>query len=155
MSTSAQRQRKRRERLRQQGYIDVTVAVQKVHAKALRQFAKGLSAGSTAPTQSGRLLEVIRILKSIRPHLNKAGIKHAGVFGSAARCDDSPQSDIDILVDIDAKQVGDALTYIDITDAIKKSINTRYPDVDVDVADHATLKPAIRKRAEVDAIYAF
>lgn len=155
MSTCAERQRKRRKRLRQQGYIDVTVMVPKATAKTLRQFAKTLSDGLASPIKVGRLLDVIQVLKSIRPLLKEEGIKHAGVFGSAARCEYGPDSDIDILIDIDAEEVGDFLKYIEITDVIKRAIRAKYPDVDVDVADHATLKPRIRERAEDDAIYAF
>ena len=155
MSTSAERQRKRRERLRKQGFVDVSVPVPKAQANTLRQFAKNLSHGLAAPIETGRLLDVIQVLKSIRSLLKEAGIKHAGVFGSAARCDYGPDSDIDILIDIDAKRVGDVLKYIEITDTIKKAIRAKYPSVDVDVADHATLIPRIRKQVEVDVIYAF
>ncbi len=155
MSTSAERQRKRRERLRQQGIVDVTVHVPKVKANTLRQFAKNLNNGLATPIEAGRLLDVIQALKSIRPLLNEAGIKHAGVFGSVARGESLPGSDIDILIDIDTEQVGDVLRYIEITDIIKKAIKARYPDVEVDVADHATLKPRILERAEADSIYAF
>jgi uncharacterized protein len=155
MSTSAERQRKRRKRLRQQGVSDVTVPVPKAKANILRRFAKNLSSGLSAPIEAGRLLDVIQALKSIRPVLKDAGIKHAGVFGSAARCDYGPDSDIDILIDIDVERVGDVLKYIEITDIIKTAVRTKCPDVDVDVADQATLKPRIRERAEVDAVYAF
>lgn len=155
MSTSAERQRKRRERLRMQGVVDVSVPVPKAQANTLRQFAKNLSNGLAAPIEAGRLLDVIQVLKSIRSFLKEAGIKHVGVFGSTARCEYSADSDIDVLIDIDAERVGDFLKYIEITDTIKKAIRTKYPDVDVDVADHATLKPRILERAEVDVIYAF
>lgn len=155
MSTSAERQRNRRDRLRKEGVIDVTVPIPKAKADTLRQFAKNLSNGLAAPIEAGRLLNVIQALKSIQPVLKEAGISHAGVFGSAARCDYGQDSDIDILIDIDAKRVGDILKYIEVVETIKNVIRAKYPHVDVDIADHATLKPKIRKRAEIDAIYAF
>ena len=155
MSTSAERQRKRRERLRQQGIVDVTVPVPKAKVDTLRQFANKLNNGLSTPIEAGRLLDVIQALKSIQPVLKEAGIKHAGVFGSAARGESRPGSDIDIIIDIDAGRVGDVLRYIEITDIIKKAIRAKYPDVDIDVADHATLKPRILARAEADSVYAF
>ena len=95
MSTSAERQRKRRQRLRRQGIVDVTVPVPRAHAKTLRQFAKRLNTERAAPAEASRLLEVIGALKSIQPILREAGIRHAGVFGSTARGDINTGSDID------------------------------------------------------------
>ena len=51
--------------------------------------------------------------------------------------------------------MGDILGYIDITERITKTIKTQCPGVEVDVADHATLKPGIRKRVEREVLYAF
>ena len=155
MSTSAERQRKRRQRLRRQGIVDVTVPVPRKHAKILRQFAKRLNDPSAPPVEADRLLVVIGALKSIQPILREAGVRHAGVFGSTARGDISADSDIDILVDVDAKRMGDILGYIDITDRITRTIKARCPDIEVDVADHATLKPGIRERVEREVLYAF
>ena len=155
MSTNAERQRKRRERLRKQGIVDVTVPVPQAHKKTLRQFAQGLRDGSPMAVGTGPLFEVIKALKSVRPQLEKAGVKHAGVFGGAARGEYRLDSDIDILVDIDVKRIGDIVTYIKIADSIKEVVKARCPEVEVDVADHATLKPRIRKRVERDVLYAF
>ena len=155
MSTSAERQRKRRERLRKQGIVDITVPVPRAQKGTLRQIAKGLRNGSPMLIGTGPLFEVIKTLKSVRPQLEEAGVLHAGVFGSTARGEYRPGSDIDILIDIDTEQVGDILTYTKIADSIQKAVKARCPEVEVDVADHATLKPRIRKRAEQDVLYAF
>ena len=155
MSTSAERQRKRRERLSKKGIVDVTVPVPRAQKETLRQFAKGLRDGSPMPVGTGPLFEVIQTLKLVRPQLEKAGVLHAGVFGSTARGEYRPGSDIDILIDIDTEQIGDILNYTKIADSIKKAVKARCPRADVDVADHATLKPRIRKRAEQDILYAF
>ena len=155
MSTSAERQRKRRERLRKKGIVDVTVPVPKAHKGTLRQFAQGLRDGSPMLVGKGPLFEVIRTLKLVRPQLEEAGVLHAGVFGSIARGEHSPESDIDILVDIDTRRIGDIVTYIKIADQIKDAVKARCPDFEVDVADHATLKSRIRKHAEQDVLYAF
>ena len=155
MSTSAERQRKRRKRLRKQGIVDVTVPVPRAHKDTLRHFAQGLRDGLPMPVGTGPLFEVIKALKSVRPQIEEAGVLHAGVFGSVARGEYRSDSDIDILIDIDAKRIGDIVTYIKIADRIKEAVKARCPDFEVDVADHATLKPRIRKRAEQDVLYAF
>jgi len=155
MSTNAERQRERRERLRRKGIVDVTVPVPKVYKGALRQFAQGLRNGTPVQIGAGPLFEVIKALKSVRPQLEAAGIMHAGVFGSTARGEYRLHSDIDILLDIDTKRVGDIVTYIKIVNSIKDVVKARCPEVEVDVANQATLKPRIRKRAERDVLYAF
>jgi hypothetical protein len=164
MSTSAERQRNRRRRLRRQGIVDVTVPVPKARRSALREFARALRAGAPAvppvggPTTDSPhapLLAVIKALKAIRPELMEAGVRHAGVFGSAARGDYRPGSDIDIALDLDAGRVGDIVAYAKIAERIKDAVRTRCPDAAVDVADRATLKPRVRERVERDAVYAF
>lgn len=155
MSTNAERQRKRRERLRGKGIVDVTVSVPLSRRETLRHFAQELRSGSGRPFEAGPLLKVIKALKTIRPELEEAGVVHAGVFGSAARGEYRPSSDIDILIDVDAGRVGDIIAYIKITDDIKKAVKTHCPGVGIDVADHASLKPRVREDAERDAIYAF
>lgn len=154
MSTSAERQRRRRARLGRLGIVDVTVPIPRAGKAALREFARALRTG-VAPAAGGPLLPVIATLKAIRPELAAAGVIHAGVFGSAARGDHRPDSDIDIVVGIDAGQVGDIVAYAKIAARIADAIRTRYPDARVDVADRAGLKPRVRERVERDAVYAF
>ncbi|NQV54532.1 MAG: nucleotidyltransferase domain-containing protein [Rhodospirillales bacterium] len=130
-------------------------SVPRKHAKDIRQYAKKLGAGVGVSVNSGRLLDVIRAIKSIQLKLREAGVRHAGVFGSTARGEDNLESDIDILIDIDVDRVGDILDYIDVIEHIKMVIKSYCSDVAVDVADHATLKPEVKTNAERDVIYAF
>jgi uncharacterized protein len=155
MTTSTERQQKRRARLRQQGYVDVTVPVPRKYAKTVRLYAKNLSAGVDVPINRSRLFKAIGAIKSIQIELKDLGINHVGIFGSTARGEDSPESDIDILIDIDVNRIGDILDYIDITEHIKKVINDYCSDVGVDIADYASLKSKIKANAEQDVIYAF
>lgn len=154
MSTVAERQRDRRHRLRRAGIVDVTVTIPEARRAALRQFAQGLRAGGS-PSGSGLLIETLRALKSIRSDLERAGVLHAGVFGSVARGDDRPGSDIDIVIEIDARRVGDIVAYAQIAERIKNAVRARCPDAAVDVADRAGLKPRVRDSVERDAIHAF
>jgi predicted nucleotidyltransferase len=54
---------------------------------------------------------VLQLLRQNRVDLEKAGIRHAEIFGSVARGEDTPNSDVDILVDLDPKLVGDLFAY--------------------------------------------
>ena len=85
MASSAERQRKRRERLRRQGIVDVTVSVPEARKGLLRDFARRLTEDEEPSLTGGRLIDVIRALKDIRDELRERGIVHAGVFGSSAR----------------------------------------------------------------------
>ncbi|MBT4691268.1 MAG: nucleotidyltransferase [Rhodospirillaceae bacterium] len=91
----------------------------------------------------------------MRTDLQAAGVQHAGVFGSVARGDDGPESDIDILIHIDHERVKGLLQYIGICADIQASFKEIFPGVDVDVANQETLKPGIRDATERDSIYAF
>jgi predicted nucleotidyltransferase len=153
MSTGAERQRNRRQRLRRQGIVDVTVPVPEARRAELRQFARTLRTG--APAAHAPLLAALQALKAIRPALMEAGVRHAGVFGSAARGDDRPDSDIDIVIDVDARAVGDIVAYVKIAERVKDAVRARCPDAAIDVADRAALKPRVRERVERDAVYAF
>jgi len=155
MSTSAARQRKRRARLKAEGIVDVTVPVPLDQVNTLRAFARQLS-GNIEPTGQGdRLLKVLRVLKAFRTKNIESGVRHAGVFGSVARGEDMPDSDIDILISVDPEQVVDVLSYIKITDRIEREIQKAIGPVDVDVANREVMKPRIKARAMEDVIYAY
>ena len=45
--------------------------------------------------------ELIEALKGLRPSLAAEGVRHLAIFGSRARGDEHPTSDLDLLVDIE------------------------------------------------------
>lgn len=44
--------------------------------------------------------ELISTLKALRPQLEAEGVRHLALFGSRARGDNRPDSDIDLLVEV-------------------------------------------------------
>ncbi len=89
-------------------------------------------------------------LKDAEVHLRTKGVLRAGVFGSVARGEERPDSDIDILVDFDpAAQVG-IYEYVGVWNDIADLFTIK-----VDVIDSAGLKPALRDTVSRDLIYAF
>lgn len=149
-TTSAERQRKRRARLRADGFVDVTVTVPKDKAAAVRRFARG-----EMPAVQDRLAIVLRALRDNQSKLEELGVIHAGVFGSTARGDYRPDSDVDVLIDINVEKVRDVLGLVRIGRDIKGAVNQTLPSVDVEVADLGALKSGIRKEVEGEAVYAF
>lgn len=94
--------------------------------------------------------QVIATLRSHEPALRNLGVRHAALFGSVARNEATPKSDIDIMVDIDPEAPIGVYEYV----GIMHYLGDLFP-VPVDVANHKTLKPYVRPNAERDAVYAF
>jgi predicted nucleotidyltransferase len=94
--------------------------------------------------------EVIRRLKEREPDLRARGVVHAALFGSVARGEERPDSDIDIMVKIAPDSHMDLFGYMGIVHLIEDTFPIR-----VHVANHARLKAYVRTGIERDAIYAF
>ena len=94
--------------------------------------------------------EVLETLRRSEPDLRARGVRRAAVFGSVARGDSGPDSDIDILVDLDPAIVVTIFDYAGVKDFIADMF-----DRPVDVVSREGLKPRVRPIATADAIYAF
>jgi predicted nucleotidyltransferase len=92
-------------------------------------------------------------LATLRRHeedLRARGIIHAAVFGSVARGENRPDSDVDILIDIDPEAHVTLFDYVGLKDYIAGLF-----DRPVDVIDREALKPHLRAPTARDAVYAF
>jgi predicted nucleotidyltransferase len=94
--------------------------------------------------------EIIARLKDNEPALRARGVTHAAVFGSRARGDNRPDSDTDILIEIDPEAHVGVWEYA----GLKTYIAALF-DGPVDVVDREALKPYVAPAATTDAIYAF
>jgi predicted nucleotidyltransferase len=94
--------------------------------------------------------EALRKRKEAEADLRAQGVAHAALFGSVARGENRPDSDIDILVEIAPEIRMGLFQYV----GIVQYIDGLFPDP-VDVANREGLKPLIRPSVERDAIYAF
>ncbi|SOD98876.1 nucleotidyltransferase family protein [Caenispirillum bisanense] len=104
---------------------------------------------------TSRLAPVLDELRRAAPDLQRRGIVHAGVFGSVARGDERPDSDIDIVIEYDVERIGDILDLVTVADAIGGMVRRRLPGSRVDVADACMLRPPVRAAVQRDAVYAF
>ena len=93
---------------------------------------------------------VIATLRAHRAELERLGVIHAAVFGSVARGEAGPQSDIDIAIDMDYDVVGGLWEYA----GLKQQIADLF-SAPVDVVNQRKLKPGIKESAARDMIYAF
>jgi predicted nucleotidyltransferase len=94
--------------------------------------------------------EIIARLRENEPALRARGVNHAALFGSRARGDNRPDSDIDIMVEFDPAARVTVFNYAGLKDYIASLF-----DGPVDVVNHDGLKPHVRPAATADAIYAF
>jgi hypothetical protein len=94
--------------------------------------------------------DALSILRQHADTLRSKGVRHAALFGSVARGDNRPDSDIDILVDIDPAAGVTIFDYVALKDYISGLFKGR-----VDVIDRDALKPHLRQPSERDAVYAF
>jgi predicted nucleotidyltransferase len=93
---------------------------------------------------------VLAKLREHEPELKAAGIVSLSLFGSVARGDESPQSDVDLMAEFDG---GKRLSIVDMV-----GLENRLADilgVSVDLAPTKALKGRIRDRAAREAVLAF
>lgn len=94
--------------------------------------------------------EILDRLRENERALRERGVTHAALFGSAARDEQGPNSDIDIMVEIAPDAPVGVFEYVGIIHLIEDMFPIR-----VDVVDREGLKPHVRPHAERDAVYAF
>jgi predicted nucleotidyltransferase len=94
--------------------------------------------------------DIIAKLKEAEPALRARGIRRAAVFGSVARGEDRPDSDIDIMIEVDPEAHLTVFEYA----GLKEYIAGLF-DGPVDVVSRDGLKPYVRPAATADAVYAF
>jgi len=93
------------------------------------------------------------VLQTLRAHeleLMAAGIVHLRVFGSVARGEASPHSDVDLMADLDDSR---RFSLLDLS-----SVENRLSDilrVKVDLALSKSIREPIRRSAEREAVLAF
>ena len=94
--------------------------------------------------------DILDRLRKNKHALRARGVTHAALFGSHARGDARPDSDIDILIEIDPAAVRDIYDYV----GLKTYIADLF-EGPVDVIDREALKAHVRPPAEADAVHAF
>jgi len=94
--------------------------------------------------------EIIARLQEYEAALRARGVTHAAVFGSRARGDQRPESDTDIMIEIDPDAPVGVWEYAGIKAYIASLL-----DGPVDVVDRDRLKPYVKPAATAEAIYAF
>ncbi len=93
---------------------------------------------------------ILAILRSHAPELKAAGLAHLRLFGSVARGEATPQSDIDLLADFDPEKIITILTLGGLDQRLREILGTS-----VDLCSADLLKPQVRERALREAVVVF
>ena len=83
--------------------------------EALRLMVERETGGLPAPKKS----EVVATLKALEPELRQRGIASAAVFGSVVRGQARPDSDVDVLVDVDPAAQFDLLDLVGVKNSAR------------------------------------
>lgn len=94
--------------------------------------------------------DVIAILRLHESELRAAGITRLSLFGSTARGDHRPDSDIDLLAAFDGTRRISLLAVVGIERQISRMLGRA-----VDLVEEGTMKPRVRKNVESEAVRAF
>jgi predicted nucleotidyltransferase/DNA-binding XRE family transcriptional regulator len=100
--------------------------------------------------RSQKASDVLEILRTAAPRLRELGVKHLSLFGSTARGTERPDSDIDLLLDLDDQRKIDLLDYAGIVAEIQKLVPQR-----VDAALRSTLKSHVARNVARDEVHVF
>ncbi len=96
------------------------------------------------------LAQVLKILQDHQEVLQHRGVVHAAVFGSVARGEADQNSDLDILIDLDAARPIGLFAYANLKGYINALLGGK-----ADVVNRKTLKPLLRESIIRDAVDAF
>ena len=93
---------------------------------------------------------IIVILREHAPELKAAGLAHLRVFGSVARGEASPESDVDLMADFDKSRRFTLLTMGKLENRLAEMLGTK-----VDLSSPEWMKDSVRKQALSEAVLAF
>ncbi len=96
------------------------------------------------------LPQVLDVLRAHEAELRKRGVEHAAVFGSLARGEAQPGSDVDVLVELNPRHRMGIFEYAGVTLYISALFGQR-----THVSNQRALKPRLRDDVLRDAVHAF
>ena len=94
--------------------------------------------------------EIVHLLQAHQAELQRRGLRHAAVFGSVARTEARPDSDTDILIEIDPTHPLGLFAYASLTRSITNLVGEP-----ADVVNRHTLKARLRDAILHEAVDAF
>jgi predicted nucleotidyltransferase len=94
--------------------------------------------------------QVLATLRAHEPTLKAVGVAHLSLFGSTARGDRRPDSDVDLLAAFDRTRRISLLDVVGIEIQLSELLGQP-----VDLIEEGTLKPRVQRTVEAEAVRAF
>jgi len=110
-------------------------------------------AGFRAPIWQDAVMDQEHVIATLREHeadLKSAGIVRLSLFGSVARGDSTPQSDVDLMAEFDAARKFSVLGRVHLENRLADLLGAK-----VDLAHTPMLRDGIRERATREAVLVF
>jgi hypothetical protein len=98
--------------------------------------------------------QVLRTLRALEPELRAAGVRHISVFGSVARGEDTPRSDVDLAVDLAPDTTPLGFQFVVYIERLKQRLATALSR-DVDIVVLPARRQKLRETLSREAIAAF
>lgn len=101
-----------------------------------------LGQGEADPKPQSRLARVLRALQAAEPQFRARGVTRLAIFGSVARMEDGPDSDVDLVVDVDPARRLDIVDMVGIAglaqDVLGSPVDVvrRRPDMKAELAEN-------------------
>ena len=115
-------------------------------------FTPSTNQGNLSPSPLGKgepLERIIQTLKAMLPELrDRYGVISLGVFGSYVRGEQTPDSDLDLLVEFDPAVRFGLLTYCELENTLSDRLAVK-----VDLVMKKALKPRISERILQEVVY--
>lgn len=94
--------------------------------------------------------DVLRTLRALEPELRAEGVRHVSVFGSVARGEDTPASDVDLALDLTPESVPTGFQFVPYVERLKRKLAaalSRNVDIVILPARRRELKEALSREA--------
>ena len=148
-SSTATRAARYEQRMRAAGFVKKHVWVPEEQAGRLEEIAVAMRE-KYHPDRVKTLDEALHRLRASRAELEDAGVRHVAIFGSFARGDDRPDSDIDLLVSLDPELDIGWSAYMELQRFLEAVIGRP-----VDMVEDAALADRLRTEIEHERVHAF
>ena len=148
-SSTATRAARYEQRMRAAGFVKKHVWVPEEQAGRLEEIAAEMRE-KYRPDRVKTLDEALHRLRASRAELEDAGVRHVAIFGSFARGDDRPDSDIDLLVSLDPELDIGWSAYMELQRFLEAVIGRP-----VDMVEDAALADRLRTEIEHERVHAF
>lgn len=107
-------------------------------------------ADATTTTRTATAARVIATLRAHEAELRAAGIRRLSLFGSVARGDDEPESDVDLAAELDPEAGIDLVSLVGLERRLGAMLGRP-----VDLLTEPVEKPRLRANIERDRVRAF